>query len=306
MFTYLNIVAGVLLLLASNAFAQTIITCGGVEDTATLNAAFSTGGGTFCIVGTCVAGNIVVSPGATSSVPETVSLTRCGSILAGSVTPTFIAKPGTTGTFIDARSLANSGIAHIAISCAGTAASPCLDTSWGYAGASVLNHYTDVSISNYTGVGWDAENNNDSEFDHVIANVGIPGQGSGTQIAIDMTACGGGETTHDSYWYGGMLELSAQNAVIASSGGSGIRVNQGCTSTNYITLIGDYIYANPSSGYAIWDPSPTGTGHTITALTSIGTIFVGLKGSKAAFNFTVGSGKINLTGNQFIGIKPGT
>jgi hypothetical protein len=272
-----KIIIAVTLLLALNtgAFAQTVITCGGVDDTAMLNTAFATRGGNFCTTGICaITGQVTISPGATSSVPETVSLTTCGSLQAGSIPPTFVAKLGTTGISINARNLANSSIAHISIR-------GDLDTGWDMTGPSPQNHFTDVYVSGT----WAGNNNNDTEFDHAYAG------------NFKICAPGGLVTMHNSYWYGGILDLCAQNAHIIDSGGSGIRLNLSTYSSGGLELDTDYLYADKASGYAVWNAG----GKATVSLTSVNSMYVGP--GKAAF--AVKPGKFTSTGDQFIGIKPG-
>ena len=263
--------------LSSPAFAQTVLACDGINDTTMLNDAFASGdGGTFCVTGTCLSENLDFSPKATSSAPGTISITTCGGVQAGAVPPTFVAMPDITGTFITAHNLANTGLAHVAITCPDTLTTPCLDTSWDIVGPSIANHYTDVWVHGL----WKAWNNNDAEFDHISA----------TQL--DITACGGMVAIHDSFF--GLLNLCAQNARIASTVGHGINLGDGWDN---LVLSGDYLYADTSTGHVLWNS----TGQGITALTSLGTLYVGTGPNQTAFDVKIG--KKYLFGNQFNGIK---
>ena len=297
---------------------------GATNDGAALNnftlVAFKTAS-TACIPShrVCAAGNgtnLSLSPGSSLVAPGTTSLITCGgggtiaaslgatlraisnTSCTGSVAPyTCCTGSGTgtcstTGTFVDARNIANGTISKISVDCARSAASLCLDTSYGpivanswctgsgapYAcctgsgtgnslgacasgvGVSINDHWTDVSVINWATEGWKAWNNNEAEFDHDLSNGYVVASPTPAQIAtadarvaIDFTSPGGDVSMQNTQWWGGLLDMCSQNGSISNdSVGRGIRFNYQTPCGNHDVFSGSYIYANESSNSPLW------------------------------------------------------
>ena len=271
---------------------------GSTDDTTALNDFFAVGAATSKTIcappnSTCVGGNLIFS----TTAYTTQAFGPCGGIgPAGTFGLTLKAKTGTTGTFFKARNLAWSSISYVVLNCNSTAATPCLDTGIDALGPSPQNHFIDVTVKNYASVGWEALNNNDTEFDHPVINGPTTDATNESQVALDLTACGGTVSLNRANWLGGLLDLSSQNAVISGgSEGNGIRLNQNCAGTNFLQLNTAYIYGNKTSNNIIWSGTDAGG---IYGLTAIASEFVGNAASQSFFNFVL-YGNINFANDQF-------
>lgn len=147
-----------------------------------------------------------------------------------------IALPG-TGTLYSMRQATNTFIANVWLNGNNNAATV-LDTSYDKgtgAAPSVNNVYTNIRISKYTTLGWNAAWNNDCEF----ASIDI--EASGTAPGLSVLAAGGGIGFHDCRNYG-LTKIACQNATFTNCVLKGVEVNGG--DTNALMFNGGYYYSN--------------------------------------------------------------
>lgn len=156
-------------------------------------------------------------------------------------TTSFKAKPGFTGTVLQAWSTAGMEFSDFQVDGSDTAAR-CIDTDWKLGiGPSVQNRYTRVRVLGATGTVWSAIDNNDCVFDQVVSLAAGP-----DKCALDFVAPGGLGWLRDCIWNTGYLRFGVQNGAISNSWGAGIMFAQSCL--NYVALNGCYLYGNSHLG----------------------------------------------------------
>lgn len=129
------------------------------------------------------------------------------------------------------------------IDCSSVAATG-LDTSWNVNQAPSLNNiYKRIKIYDYTSIGWIADWNNDTNFDHCVMNtVANPGC-----VGLRLNANGGEVTINECVIFNSTIDFYAQNLNIVDCVTTGVRCT-GMTEDNKLSYYGGYHYtANTSS-----------------------------------------------------------
>jgi hypothetical protein len=256
---------------------------GVTDDTAAVQAAFTAAvaapvGAVLLPPGTYLVGNLLFGNQQTGS-----QSTSPAALVGFGYSSMLKAKPGTTGTLLQAWSVAGVRFRDFTVDASDIAGiTKAIDTEWKPGtGGSVQNIYDGVFVQNFAQTGWFARNNNDCSFRSVIVRQPT---NNDAQVGIDLQGAGGVLGMNECIWAGCLLDICAQNATLRQCWGHGIRMNNAQTSDNVMHLDSCYIYANESADACIWDPSPATMGHWTRALTLTSTYFIVTTAGKSLFN----------------------
>jgi hypothetical protein len=149
----------------------------------------------------------------------------------------FKAKPG-TNTVLKLLTACCLKFADFRIDCNNTCQTA-IDSSW--VGSSVPapsqnNFYSFIWIDNFTGIGWKADQNNDTTFHHCILRAPT----TTTQVGWQIEASGGGITLNECIWFNCLMDYSSQVATFVNCVSGGIRASN--AGWNQATFLGGYLY----------------------------------------------------------------
>lgn len=179
------------------------------------------------------------------------------------------AKTGFTGTILKANNCAYNHFSDFLVDGNNTAIT-CIETKWLRAGPSAENEYTRVKVQQFTSIGWNADNDNESPFISVVARNPI----SDTCIGLSLEASGGTIRITDCNIVGCWLRITAQNSTILRGFFSGVRFSENQTGFNKIQFVGSQFYYASSNSRCFYMANK-GLGHYLSSLELINCWFTG-------------------------------
>lgn len=213
--------------------------------------------------------------------------------IGGGWSTTLKAKPGTTGIFFKAWSVAGCTFRDFQIDLNGTSAN--VDFEWKPgAGPSCQNTIENIRVIAGTApTVVNLKNQNDTFPRKLVVNCL-----TANQCAIDMTQSGGLSVITESIWNVGYLKFGCQNGSINGCWGNGIMLSQSCL--NYIGINSSYLYANSHLDALIKSESFSSL-QSARAISCRDTQFITDNYTSASyFNVNLYSG-MNIDNCQFIG-----
>jgi hypothetical protein len=264
-----------------------------LDVTAPINAAFAAAATANRTVdapdGSYLVGNLLFGSQATvaqSAAPRgLVGSSRTGCI--------FVAKAGLTGTLLQGWSLAGVQIRDFTITTTGTTAQA-MDLEWKPgAGPSTQNIVENIVVNGGAATTHvSLKNLNDTVPYKLVVN-----GTAHSQCGINFSGSGGLNTLRDCIWNGCYLQFGSQNGVIDNCWGHGIQFAQACT--NYVHLIGGYIYWNTNKLACLWSESYASF-QSVHGLVLSGTQLIGPAANSAGGLIDINLySKIDAFGNQF-------
>lgn len=175
--------------------------------------------------------------------------------------PIFKAKPGTTGTCLQAWSCSGVRFAHFTVDTTGTTAKT-IDWDWkAGVGPSTQNIIYDVrAIGGSAAVCVSMDNLNDTFAQELSVTVS-----DSSICAISARQTGGLTVLDKCIWNGGYLRIGCQNGIINAGYGMGIEFSEG--SVNNLSMPGIYLYPNPSKGGSNFWNASFASGNSVHSLT---------------------------------------